>query len=105
MLRENWTSASPGYTGTSYNFYNRRTDIWTQVWVDNQGGSLHLTGGLQDGNMVLSSSTVKNPQGQDVVHRITWTPNADGTVRQLWQMQVEGADWVVAFDGLYRRVN
>ena len=28
ILRENWTSATPGYTGTSNNFYNTKTKQW-----------------------------------------------------------------------------
>ena len=42
ILRENWVSATPGYTGTSNNFFNLQTKQWEQIWVDNQGASLHL---------------------------------------------------------------
>ena len=38
------------------------------------------------------------------LNRITWTPNKDGTVRQLWEASTDqGKTWQVAFDGLYRR--
>ncbi|MBC2845573.1 hypothetical protein [Winogradskyella flava] len=36
-------------------------------------------------------------------HRVTWTPNKDGTVRQLWETITDGTDITIAFDGLYRR--
>ena len=55
ILRENWTSSSGGYTGTSYNFYNLLAQQWEQIWIDNGGQTLHLKGNLVDGSMVLSS--------------------------------------------------
>ncbi len=32
---------------------------------------------------------------------ITWTPNADGSVRQHWETSEDGKTWKTAFDGLY----
>jgi len=38
------------------------------------------------------------------LQKLTFTPNADGTVRQFWEQSVDdGANWTVAFDGLYVR--
>jgi hypothetical protein len=31
------------------------------------------------------------------------TPNADGSVRQLWETSRDGQTWSVLFDGLYTR--
>jgi hypothetical protein len=94
-LREEWSGAS-GYTGTSLNFYDRATGHWHQTWIANDGQPLFLEGALDDqGRMVMSS------EGGD---RITWTPNPDGTVRQLWERSADGgATWSVLFDGLYTR--
>ena len=37
-------------------------------------------------------------------NRITWTPNSDGTVRQLWEVSKDqGESWQTEFDGLYKR--
>ena len=103
MLRENWISATPGYTGTSTNFYNALTEQWEQLWVDNQGGSLHLKGGRVGNKMILESNIQKNKNGQSYIHRITWTSNDDGTVRQYWETIVDENEITVAFDGLYKR--
>jgi hypothetical protein len=98
-LLENWVGAG-GVRGHSLNFYDATRGSWHQTWVDSTGTSLLLDGHFKDGHMVLSSEK----PGQRVVDRITWTPNADGTVRQLWQHTDDGgAKWSVAFDGLYRR--
>ncbi len=101
VLQENYTT--PGaYAGHSFNLYNAPAKRWEQYWVDVTGLSLHLTGGLNEtGAMVLQGDRVQ-PDGSTVTDRITWTPNADGTVRQHWEVSEDGgATWSTAFDGLY----
>jgi hypothetical protein len=98
---ENWTGAA-GYTGRSLNAWNAAKKQWQQYWVGSGGGVLELTGGLVDGRMVLSAE--REVRGQRRTERITWTPNADGTVRQHWEQSTDGGKtWSTAFDGLYRR--
>jgi hypothetical protein len=103
ILQENWTSASLGYTGTSNNFYNAKTKQWEQIWIDNLGGSLHLKGNKKGNQMILQSDEAKNKDGQPFYHRITWTHNKDGSVRQYWETITNGKDITVAFDGLYKK--
>ncbi|MEP2935039.1 MAG: hypothetical protein ABJM06_04940 [Gilvibacter sp.] len=101
ILRENWTSATPGYTGTSTNYYNSAKKQWIQLWVDNQGQSLYLYGNLKDGAMVLQSDPTSGQNGL-TINRVSWTPNSDGTVRQHWETSTDdGVTWATAFDGLY----
>ena len=104
ILQENWTSASPGYTGTSNNFYNAKAKQWEQIWIDNQGGSLHLKGNRKGNQMILQTDEETNKDGLIFYHRFTWTNNEDGTVRQYWETITEGKDIAVAFDGLYKKV-
>jgi len=103
VLRENWKSANGNYTGTSNNFYNFKTEQWEQIWLDNQGGSLHLKGNKVGNQMILKTDEEKNKDGIPFYHRITWTHNADGTVRQYWETVTNGTDVTVAFDGLYKK--
>jgi hypothetical protein len=103
MLRENWTSAVGNFTGTSSNFYNTKTNQWEQIWLDNQGGTLHLKGNRKDYQMILQSDKMKNDKGEPYFHRITWTLNEDGNVRQYWETITNEKDVVVAFDGLYKK--
>jgi hypothetical protein len=79
------------------NTYDVARKVWHQTWVDNDGLLLLLDGGLVNGRMVLEG------QGQGVRHRITWTPNPDGTVRQFWETADASGKWIVAFDGMYKR--
>jgi hypothetical protein len=104
VLQENWVSEGGGYTGTSYNFYDDASDQWTQIWVDNQGGSLQLTGGMEGGSMVLKSDPSPQSEGGSMLNQISWTPNEDGTVRQHWELSRDyGATWTTLFDGLYKK--
>jgi hypothetical protein len=99
-LIEHWTAAGGGQ-GTSLNFYDRRTKTWSQAWIDESGNALHLTGGVTDGRMILQSEPQTTPKGI-VVQRITWSKDADQSVRQLWETSMDGGKtWSVAFDGKY----
>ncbi|MCP4121078.1 MAG: hypothetical protein GY751_04940 [Bacteroidetes bacterium] len=92
------------YTGTSYNHYDSQTGKWNQLWLDNQGGSLQLTGGLTDGKMILTGAPSPGGDGKNYISRITWTPNEHGSVRQHWEAQVEGEEeWQTWFNGLDKK--
>jgi hypothetical protein len=103
-LIERWRGGG-GFTGTSLNSWDGRAKQWRQHWVDNQGGLLQLAGALQGANMVLASSGPHpNKPGPTQRQRTTWTPNADGSVRQLWQTsEDDGVQWTTVFDGRYVR--
>ncbi|HEX2252780.1 MAG TPA: tetratricopeptide repeat protein [Thermoanaerobaculia bacterium] len=95
-VREEYATPS-GYSGTSLSFYDAEARQWRQTWIDNQGQSLLLAGGWKGGSMVLVG-----PAGGPPANRITWTPLAEGRVRQLWESSPDGgATWQVVFDGLY----
>lgn len=104
VLVERWTATSGG-TGMSINYYDMVTDEWRQVWVAN-GYSIDIVGGLdEDGSMVLVGEIHNYAQQQSFPFRGTWTPNADGTVRQLFEQQNPGTGvWQVWFDGRYERM-
>jgi hypothetical protein len=104
VIQENWKSAGGAFTGTSYNFYNTQSKKWQQIWLDNQGGNLQLEGELVNGKMILQSKELKNAKGELQIDKITWTPNPDGSVRQLWESSTDhGKTWNTAFDGLYKK--
>ena len=106
VIHEHWQGGG-GSDGESFNLYIAATEQWEQFWVDNGGNRLHLKGGLVDWHMVLSGEQDKPDAQTGIVQRerITWTPNADGSVRQFWETSKDdGKTWEVSFDGLYRRV-
>ncbi len=102
IVQEHWVGRGGG-TGQSFNFFDRRTGEWNQVWVDNAGNVLRLTGRFVAGRLVYGSR-IPGPGGTTVEHRLVFSPNPDGTVRQLWETSTDGGvTWTVAFDGMYRR--
>ena len=99
-ILEEWSGAG-GVTGKSLNIYDATDRRWHQTWVDSSGTLLMLTGGLVERSMVLS---MQGPSASDpaktVQQRITWTPAADGSVRQLWESSADdGKTWTTLFDG------
>ncbi len=91
-----------GYSGESLNVYDASRKVWHQSWVDSSGLLLVIEGGLHDGKMVLEGHTT-GADGKQTKQRITWTPNADGSVRQFWESSGPNGEWVVTFDGKYTR--
>ncbi len=85
VLSENWEGAK-GSTGTSINYYDRTDDTWNQLWVDNGGNTLKLKGGLVGGKMILKSDLIKGQKIGWYYNQITWSPNKDKTVSQLWEV-------------------
>lgn len=101
VLHERY-STERGYSGESLNVYDAGRKVWHQTWVDTDGALLLLEGGLRDTSMVLEGQSV-GPKGEVTKHRITWTPNADGSVRQHWQTSDSKGQWSTVFDGTYKR--
>jgi hypothetical protein len=102
VLQETWRGIS-GSAGSSLNFYDTERQRWRQLWVWREGTTLELEGEYRDGRMVLSG-TSKEPDGAEVLNRITWYDNADDTVRQQWEVSRDrGTRWETIFNGLYRR--
>jgi hypothetical protein len=106
-LQENWQGAGEGgISGTSFNIYDQATGRWHQTWIDSSGTLLQLDGGLLDGVMVLSGKRPARDGSGMVQHRISWTSNPDGSVRQLWEAsRDEGSSWAMLFDGLYNKAS
>lgn len=100
---ESWESAR--FPGKSINAWNPAQRCWQQFWVGSGGAILELRGGLDaQGRMVITGQSPA-PQGGTRLNRITYTPNADGTVRQHWEISADGGvTWSTSFDGLYHRV-
>ena len=101
LIMENWTNVQGG-TGSSMNYYDPVEDRWRQLWVAD-GYSIDYSGGLNESrSMVLKGKINYYQTGKSQAFRGTFTPNADGTVRQFFeQKDAESQKWAVWFDGLY----
>ena len=102
VIHEQFTSVN-GFEGASYNIYDKSTQQWHQSWVDNTGLLLQLNGGLVENAMVMWGEGT-DQTGQRVQHRITWTPQENGTVIQLWEVShSQGLNWQELFKGFYQK--
>lgn len=100
-LEETWSGAG-GSHGTSLNYYDPADGRWHQLWVGSGGVILRLSGGMEDGRMVLGG--MRTAEGERLRDRITWSPLEGGEVRQLWEVSRDDGDtWKAVFDGRYRR--
>jgi hypothetical protein len=101
VIHEHYATGK-GYSGESLNTYDPSRKVWHQTWVDSGGLLLTLEGRWDGKNMVLEG-IAPGPDGVAVKQRITWTPNPDGSVRQLWESSGADEKWKVAFDGKYTK--
>ncbi|HEY7379355.1 MAG TPA: hypothetical protein VH542_11770 [Steroidobacteraceae bacterium] len=100
-VHESWRGAG-GNVGNSINFYDEPRKVWHQTWIDRMGNALVLEGRFENGAMRLEGQRPGAKPGQVDLHRIIWTPLAEGKVRQLWETSSDGGKtWSQAFDGLY----
>lgn len=103
VLQENWTGAGTG-TGTSYNYFDANDSTWNQVWIDNQGKALVLKGELIEGVMLMKSVLQPGEKVEQYYNQVSWTPNADGTVTQRWDvLNTDGIILSTLFLGIYTR--
>src|SRR5215213_10042444 len=54
-VHENFSDPKLNYLGQSWSVYNANYKQWQQTWVDNNGGYIHLTGGVVADSMILST--------------------------------------------------
>jgi hypothetical protein len=102
VLQENWRGVSDS-AGSSLNFYDTQRRRWRQLWVWREGTTLELEGALSGDRMIMEGES-RDPDGTTSRNRITWFNNADGTVRQFWEVSKDaGKTWKPEFDGLYRK--
>ena len=96
-IRENWMPiGKPG--GGSLSIYVPEQKHWEQFWIDSTGSRAFFTGGWNGSAMVISG------KWSGPLVRMSYSRNADGSVRQLGeQSDDEGKSWSPSFDFTYRR--
>jgi hypothetical protein len=92
-----------GFTGHSFNLYNRHAKLWQQIWVDSRGQRIDFQGSFS-GDRMTYEGPFKSAEGKEVLSRMIFVKLPDQQVRQLWEQSSDsGKTWKVLFDGLYRR--
>ena len=102
-IRENWMPLSNSGGGGSLNSYDLSDGQWHQVWMDSSGTRVEFVGGPVGKTMRMTGfwRDLIAP-GTHAWVRMTYTPNADGTVRQLGEQSENfGQSWSPSFDFTY----
>ena len=101
-IKESFDSPNaPGgpYAGTSYSGFDRKDNKWHQMYVDVNGNVTWFTGGLDGGSMTMTA-----PGRSGSIQRMVYTPEADGSVRQVGTSSTDqGKTWQAGYDYTYRR--
>ncbi len=102
-VRENWMPLNGG-SGGSLNSYLPSDKGWRQTWTDAAASWTEYRGGWNGEAMVLTAAT-PSPGHEHQQQRMTYTKNADGSVRQFGQTsEDDGKTWAPAFDFTYHPV-
>ena len=102
IVRESWTGGLGG-KGTSVNFYDPASKQWHQVWTDDNGTITNYVGELRGGAMAFHAEGFGDADGVHHQRTLVFTPNADGSVEQVFQDSDDGKEWKTTFDGHYLR--
>ncbi|MEQ9299411.1 MAG: hypothetical protein RIF33_12640 [Cyclobacteriaceae bacterium] len=104
-IHENYTTQG-NYAGQSINFYSPVDQKWHQHWVGSAGDVFNYVETKRDDGLLQFQSEYLTGQGDVALSRLTFTLNADGTVRQFFENSNDnGETWTPAFDGLYKKRN
>jgi hypothetical protein len=82
--------------GGSLSVYVPADKHWEQFWIDSQGSRAFFTGGWNGKAMVITG------RWSGPLVRMTYSRNADGSVRQRGEQSTDGKSWSPAFDFTYR---
>jgi tetratricopeptide (TPR) repeat protein len=103
-IHENYTTAG-NYAGQSINYFDPIAKKWHQHWVGSGGDVYNYLETKKEDGLLQFESDFMGPSGQISLSRLTFSRNADGSVRQLFESSTDdGKTWSSAFDGLYKKM-
>ena len=93
-VEENFKDLHTNYTGKSWSVYNTNYKLWQQTWVDDQGGYIALTGGMQGDSMVLTTAertvpTKISPTGK-MINRMVYFNINKNAFDWDWESSTDG---------------
>ena len=103
VIEENFTTHDGGFRGHSVSVFDEKAGLWRQTWVDSAGSYLAFTGGLESGEMILSTDPVER-DGAPVVNRMVFFEMMADSLEWSWQRSTdEGESWSDLWNISYRR--
>jgi len=88
VIEENF-DGNPGvdFKGKSFSVYNHSKKIWQQTWVDDAGGYMVFTGGMEDDKMILSRKIIH--EGNEITQRMVFYNIKDNSFDWNWESYID----------------
>ena len=106
-IHENFSNPKSKYLGQSWSVYNPNYHQWQQTWVDNTGGYIALTGGMQGDSMVLTTAervvpANLSPTGK-MINRMVYYNIKKVSFDWVWEASTDGgltwkANWKIRYE-------
>ena len=94
----------PRNVGASWVVFNASTRRVAAARTDDIGTVTNYAGELRNGAMAFHGEGFGDADGVHHQRTLVFTPNADGSVEQVFQDSPDGKEWKTTFDGHYVRV-
>lgn len=102
-VHENFFDPNNNYHGESWSVYNPSSKLWNQTWVDDQGGYIALTGGMENGKMILKTAERQTPKGKQQMRMVYYNIQPDA-FDWSWEASTdEGKTWKPSWQIHYTR--
>jgi uncharacterized protein DUF1579 len=103
-IAEHFTADGPQqpWAGASYSSWQPTIGKWRQTWVDDSGGYLAFTGGLENGAMTLYGEP-REQAGKHFQMRMVFLAVTPRSLRWEWQRSDEGGPYAPMMTITYRR--
>lgn len=102
-VQENFLDPKLNFAGKSWSVYNPNYKIWQQTWVDNQGGYIALTGGMENGKIILKTPERQTPKGK-MQSRMVFYNMAKDSFDWNWEASTDsGNTWQLKWKIHYER--
>jgi hypothetical protein len=89
--------------GHSVSIFDATDNKWKQTWVDNEGGYLDFTGGMQDGQMSFWRNVTRT-DGAKSISRMVWRNVTRDSFDWSWESSKDGGKtWQVMWPIHYQR--
>ena len=100
VIQENFTME--GLVGKSVSVYDEKAKVWRQTWVDDSGSYIALTGGMQDGKMILV--TLPNKERPKASNRMVFDNVTKDSFDWNWEGSRDGGKtWNLSWHLHYTR--
>lgn len=103
VIEENFSTGDNTFTGRSFSVYNPVKKMWQQTWVDNSGGYLDFTGGMDGDKMILTRKGL-NRKGEEIMQRMVFKDITTDSFTWNWESSAdEGVSWNLMWQISYKK--